>query len=86
MAMTEQQFEKDIQEVKQHLSAIRKNTRSPIWKSFVTGTLSGLGGVVGVAIALALLGWILNIIGVIPAFQQQANSWHQTLDNLRSSK
>ncbi len=81
--MTEQEFQKEIQEIKGELKKISGNTKGNIWKSFITGTLSGLGGVVGVAIALTVLGWILNVVGVIPAFRTQVLHIEQTLDSLR---
>ena len=84
--MNEQEFEKEVREIKQHLQIIGKNTNTPIWRSFVTGTLSGLGGILGVAIALALIGLILNTIGVIPAFKNTVHSWQQTLDNLSNKR
>ncbi len=84
--MNEQDFEKQVQEISLQLKQINKNTHSPLWRSFLTGTLSGLGSVVGVAIALTIIGLTLNAIGFIPAFKQQANAWHQTLDNLRQNK
>ena len=84
--MTEQDFQKEITEIKNELKGIRKNTHSPVWRSFVTGTLSGLGSIMGVAIALALIGFILNTVGVIPAFRNEVNRINQTLDQLRKTK
>jgi hypothetical protein len=81
--MNEQEFQKEILEIKGELRKISKNTHTPVWRSFVTGTLSGLGSVVGVAIALTIIGWILNIVGVIPAFKAQVTHIEQTLDSLR---
>ena len=84
--MTEQEFQKEIAEIKGELRRISSNTHSPVWRSFVTGTLSGLGGIFGVAIALTLIGWILNTVGVIPAFKNDVTRVQQDLDSLRGSK
>ena len=84
--MTEEEFKKEILEIKGELKKISGNTRNPIWKSFATGTLSGLGSVIGVAIALAAIGWILNTVGIIPAFKTEVIKINQTLDQIRQSK
>jgi len=81
--MTEQEFQKEIGEIKGLLANISKHTHHPLWRSFANGMLSGIGSIFGVAIAIFLVGWILNTVGVIPAFQQQAGEWKQLLDNLQ---
>lgn len=80
-------------ELKTHLDSINKNlaeinrkTGSSIWRSFFTGTLSGLGSVIGVAIAITIIGWILNSVGFIPAFRNEVTRLNDTLDQLRKNK
>jgi len=84
--MNEQDFDKHILEIKGELQKITKNTHSSVWRSFVTGTLSGLGSVVGVAIALAIIAWILNTAGVIPAFRGEVTRINTFLDSVKNSK
>lgn len=80
--MTEDDFKKEITEIKAELKNISSHTHHPVWKSFFTGMLSGLGSVVGVTIAIAIIGWVLNTIGVIPAFRAQVTSWKGTIEKL----
>ncbi len=56
------------------------------WHSFFTGVLSGLGSIVGVALALLLIGWILNIVGVIPALKNQVKQWQQIIEQTQTYK
>lgn len=84
--MTEQEFQKEISEIKGELKAIRKNTYHPVWRSFINGTLSGLGSIFGVALALTIIGWILNTVGVIPAFRSEVARINQTLDQMRNTR
>ena len=84
--INEQDFDKHILEIKGELGKISKNTSSSLWKSFFSGTLSGLGSVIGVAIALAAIAWVLNTIGVIPAFKTEVNKLNQTLDQIQQNK
>lgn len=84
--MVDPELKTHLEKIDQKLTSINKGVNNPLWRSFVTGTLSGLGGILGVAVALAILGLILNAVGIIPGLKQQANSWHQTLNNLSKSK
>ena len=82
--MLDPDFKKEIDQINKNLVDIRKN--GGVWKSFFRGILSGFGSIVGVAIALLALGWILNIIGVIPAFKNQVNQFRQTIEQIQKSK
>ena len=39
-------------------------------RAFVNGIFHGMGAVVGGIFALALIGWILSLLGVIPGFDR----------------
>lgn len=84
--MTEQEVKQYMDSINKNLTEINKKTGSSVWRSFLTGTLSGLGSVVGVAIALAVIGWILNVVGVIPAFRAQVSHVQSTLDQLQKNR
>lgn len=78
-------------ELKQYLETLNGNVIKagqglPWWRSLLHGAMSGLGSVVGVAIAVVLVGWFLNIIGIIPAFQREADSWRQLLQQTQQQK
>lgn len=78
-------------ELKQYLETLNGNVVKvgqglPWWRSLLHGAMSGLGSVVGVAIAVVLVGWLLNIIGIIPAFKREADSWRQLLQQSQQQK
>jgi hypothetical protein len=79
--MIEQDLKVRLDEINENLIQIKKN--GGVWKSFFRGILTGIGSVLGVALALILIGWILNTIGVIPAFREQAREWQQTLEDIK---
>ena len=56
-----------------------------MWLAFGKGVLGGLGSVLGAGIALILIGWFLNVIGVIPALRQQADEWRQVFEQTQSA-
>jgi hypothetical protein len=79
--MIDPDLKKQLDQLDAHLVEIRKS--NAISKSFWRGFLSGIGSIIGVAITVALIGWILNTIGVIPAFREQARQWQETLEGVR---
>jgi len=82
--MLDPDIKREIDQINKNLVDIRKN--GGVWKSFFRGVLSGFGSILGVAIALAALTWILNIVGVIPALKNQVNQFQQTLEQIQQSK
>ena len=56
-----------LERIEQELEEIKK--RTPTQKSsFVSGLWQGAGAFIGGVLALALLGWVLSLFGVIPGF------------------
>lgn len=78
--MIDPELKKELEQLDTHLVEIRKS--NSVGKSFLRGVLSGIGSIIGVAIALAVIGWFLNTVGVIPAFREQASQWKSTLDSV----
>jgi hypothetical protein len=68
------------------LDKIASNTRSRPLISLRNGVLSGFGSVIGVLIALTLLGWILNIAGLVPFpfIRTQVDHWQSWVSNWES--
>ncbi len=78
--MIEPELKKHLENIEGELKGIKHkigSTGSVLWR----GIVSGAGYVVGAALILVVIGWILNIVGVIPAFQKYANDFRQVLDN-----
>ena len=51
--------------------------------SFFHGILRGAGSLIGVALIIILIGWILNIVGIIPAFQEQVEELKMFMRDIR---
>jgi hypothetical protein len=56
----------EIKRVEETLEKIRVNTSLPWWRSAFSGLISGAGAVVGSVLAIAILGWLLSLFGIIP--------------------
>ena len=66
--------DKEIQNLNENIQKLNSRLNSPLL-AFLKGILAGFGSVLGAGIAIILIGWFLNVIGVIPAFQKQATEW-----------
>jgi hypothetical protein len=78
--MIDPELKKELDDIDQHLLQLAKASKPK--GAFFRGVLAGIGSILGVAIAIAVLGWFLNVIGVIPGFREQANEWKRTLDRI----
>jgi branched-subunit amino acid ABC-type transport system permease component len=72
-------------ELKNYLDKISKDTgfiskRQTAMRSFWYGVLSGFGSLLGAAVGLILIGYVLNVIGVIPALRSESDKWRATLE------
>ena len=79
------------QDLKDHLEALNKNlilVRRGVswWRALLHGIMTGLGSVVGVIIAIILLGWALNIIGIIPALKNETTQWKNLLQKAQQQR
>ncbi len=61
---------KEIEKVETLLHDIRDNTFVPWWRTILNGFLYGAGVVIGTILAIAALGWLLSIFGILPGFSE----------------
>jgi hypothetical protein len=79
-------------ELKKYLDSIQKSTeliarkQPTLLKSFINGLLSGLGSLLGAAIGLIVIGYVLNILGVIPALREESQKWRDTIQSTASKQ
>ncbi len=75
-------------ELKTHLENIEKEiiilrkSMTAFSLVFMRGTVNGAGYIVGAALVLTLIGWVLNIIGIIPAFTQGVTEFRASVDRI----
>ena len=78
-------------ELKEYLSKIEKQLdglakkEERHWTQFVGGVFYGLGYITGAVVLIVIIGWILNIIGVIPEFTSSVAAFQHALSNFDSS-
>ncbi|MCF7844028.1 hypothetical protein K9M47_03990 [Candidatus Gracilibacteria bacterium] len=74
-------------ELKKHLQNIEKEVRelkeasTGLKSTLIRGLVYGAGYVIGAVIIVVLIGWILNIVGIIPVFNSQVTEFREALDH-----
>jgi hypothetical protein len=77
----EPKLEKDLGEIKEDLVEIRNRTGG--WRSFFYGLLQGAGWIVGTLAAVAIIGWLLSVSGLIPGLGALAQNLENILNRSR---
>ncbi len=84
--MIDPELKTQLEKIDNHLVGIFHKTES-LWRAFVRGMLQGIGSIAGIALAILLIGWILNAMGIIPGIREQAREWQsmwkQTLEQVQ---
>lgn len=78
--MIDPDLQKQLQAINTNLEQI-KNKKSGIWRAFFNGIFSALGYVVGLAIVIVILAWVLNKMGLLPQFQKQVSDFQTFMTN-----
>ena len=83
--MIDPELQTQLELIRKNLEEIRDNVKAVSrWKVFVQGIWRGVGYLIGLLVAIALVGWILNIIGVVPFLKDVANELRTILENLKA--
>ena len=75
---------KDYEELGKIVASIYESgyldVRKSYKNSFIKGMLSGLGGVIGATLVLALLLWVLSLFSRIPLLDRYVDNVKQTIE------
>jgi hypothetical protein len=83
--MADEKELRQLREIKKELSEIKERS-SDIKRTFLHGVLYGAGALVGGILAVALIGWVLNILGIIPGFGELADYGRSLMEQLPSRR
>jgi hypothetical protein len=78
--MIDPELRKDLKKLENELSQLNRATTG-IWETLWRGCIYGAGYIIGAVIVIVIIGWVLNIVGVIPAFDRQVAEFRSALDN-----
>jgi len=69
----DQDLQKQLQTIEAELKSINKAVSETWKKMFFRGLFRGGGFVIGTALSIAIAGWVLSALGIIPLFGDIAN-------------
>jgi uncharacterized membrane protein YkgB len=78
--MIDPELEEDLEHIEDKLSHLDKETTGT-WRTLWHGIVYGAGYIIGAVVIIVVIGWILNVIGVIPSFARQAADFRAALQN-----
>jgi hypothetical protein len=70
--------------INQHLVDIKKQQKQGIWRLFFNGMFSAFGYIVGLFVFVFVLGFILNKLGILPAWREQVKTFQSLIDKAQS--
>jgi hypothetical protein len=73
-----------LEKIETELSRMRMESTG-VWRTLWRGCIYGAGYVIGAVLIIVIIGWILNIIGVIPALDHQVTEFRTALENISGS-
>lgn len=79
-------LKKKLDEMENTLKSIEKILNPSRWQLLVQGLWRGIGYIIGVLVALAIIGWILNVMGIIPIFQNFSNEMRSNLETVKINR
>ena len=72
--------------IEKTLIDIHKILKPTNWQLFIRGLWYAFGYIIGLMIAVALIGWFLNVIGFIPYLTQFSEEMRTTLNIVKTTK
>lgn len=79
--MIDSELEDNLKKIENELSHMDKASTGT-WRTFLRGCVYGAGYVIGVIVIIVVAGWVLNVIGVIPAISHQVAEFRTALQNI----
>ncbi len=79
--MIDPELKNHLEKIEDELSHLRISTTgtfNTLWR----GCLYGAGYIIGAALIIVIVGWILNVVGIIPAFGREVADFRTALDNI----
>ena len=78
--MIDPELKKDLNRIDKELSHMDKASNG-MWRTLWRGAIYGAGYIIGAVVVIVIIGWVLNVVGVIPAFDRQVAEFRAALQN-----
>jgi len=82
--MEENNRDQKLENIENTLKDIQKILQPTRWEMFVQGLWRAVGYLIGLILAILILSWLLNIIGLIPFMTEFSHDMKEVLINART--
>lgn len=79
--MIDPELKNDLKKIETELSHMDK-VATGTWRTLWRGVIYGAGYVIGAIVIIVVVGWILDIVGVIPALNNQVAEFRTALEHI----
>jgi Na+/proline symporter len=69
--MIDEELKSSLNEINKNLVDMKNKKYPGVWRAFFQGMFSAFGYLVGIVFVIFILGWFLNLIGVLPQVEKQ---------------
>jgi hypothetical protein len=69
-----------LDQLNQNLVEIKNKKSGGVWRAFFNGMFGALGYIVGIALVVVVLGWILQKTGLLKPFQDELKNFSEVID------
>lgn len=79
--MIDPELKTHLETIERELVDLRKGTHG-LGPNLIRGIVYGAGYIAGAVLIIIIIGWILNIIGIIPALNDQVDEFRSALQRI----
>lgn len=79
--MIDPELKNDLEDIEEKLSYMDK-VASGTWRTLWRGVIYGAGYAIGAIVIIVVVGWILDVVGVIPALNNQVAEFRMALEHI----
>ena len=81
--MIEPELKVELDQINQKLESMDRALNPTRWQMFVQGLWRAVGYITGIVIAALILGWVLNMIGLIPFLKDFSQEAKEVLETVK---
>lgn len=79
--MIDPELEGHLKKIEGDLESLHEKTTG-MHHAFLRGVIYGAGYIIGTILIIIIIGWILNVVGVIPAFSNGVGEFRDAMGNI----
>ncbi len=82
--MIDPELKGQLDQINQNLVLLQKKQGRGLWHSFFSGIMNALGYIAGLILIILILGWILQKMGLLTAFESQIQNFTDLVNQAKN--